>query len=242
MRYLWRFASPSTLLFALLLFPLPWVEIQCPSKQSPPAGSIQAKLPPWMVEPFYQKHDRLMTQSGLQAIYGGWRHSDPKWPQNPKEVNAANALRAAMPGAPLMTMWPGLLLGGIVAGCTMHLGRWRVIVTSTCAATALSVAVCQRAAGFPLEHAYRSCIVEEEMQEAQKTGKPPPTPEEINEAMKELTRYTAWFWLAQYAVALCLAMSAAEWWWLRKQCHEAAAREDIRCLDPPKQPIAVATT
>jgi hypothetical protein len=30
-RLVWRFGSPSTLLFALLLAPLPWVAIQCPN-------------------------------------------------------------------------------------------------------------------------------------------------------------------------------------------------------------------
>ena len=33
---LWRFASPSMLLLALLLFPLPWIEIQCKSVAGSP--------------------------------------------------------------------------------------------------------------------------------------------------------------------------------------------------------------
>ena len=123
---LWRFASPTTLLFALILFPLPWVEIQCPSKNSPPPGSLQAKLPAWLVGPLYEKHDPVLTQSGLQAVSGGWQHSDPKWPETPEGVKVGHALSAAMSRAPLLASWPALLLGGIVAGWTMPLRRPRL--------------------------------------------------------------------------------------------------------------------
>ena len=239
MRYLWRFASPSTLLFALLLFPLPWVEIQCPSKQSPPAGSIQAKLPAWMVQPFYQKHDPVLAQSGLQAVYGGWRHSDPSWPKNPDQVRDRDALNAAMSTAPALALWPGLLVGGIVVGCLMPVGWRQRTIIGMCAATALLIAMYHRLAGFPLEDAYRSVMVEEIDREAQKRGDPPPTPQEIRTEMKEWTRYTAWFWLAQYATALSLAMLAAEWWWFRNPSGEPVAA--VRCLDPSTQTAATAT-
>jgi hypothetical protein len=122
----------------------------------------------------------------------------------------------------------------------MPVGRRRRTIVGTCAAFALLIAVCQWTAGFPLEQAYRSLTIEDATKEANKKGEPPPTAEEINAVMKEETRYTAWFWLAQYATVLSLAMLATEWWWLRNQSGEPAGA--ICCLDPPTSGAAIAPT
>jgi hypothetical protein len=50
---IWRWVSPSTLLFAVLLAPLPWVEVQCHSRDQ--SGNISTSV---------------TTMSGLQAAIG----------------------------------------------------------------------------------------------------------------------------------------------------------------------------
>ena len=51
---LWRKGSPSMLLLALLLFPLPWVEIRCNAEHP----LLRSKA--------------VLKQSGLQSAYGGF--------------------------------------------------------------------------------------------------------------------------------------------------------------------------
>src|SRR5262249_21008688 len=145
--------------------------------------------------------------------------------ENPEQTKTAHDLNEAMPWAVLLALWPGLLLCGLGAGWAMRPGRWRRVIVASCAAGALSVALLHWALGFPLEHAYRSLVTEEALLEAQKNGVPP-SPAAIDAEVKAATRYTAWFWLAQYAVALTFTMLAAEWWWLcRRPPPELQASE-----------------
>lgn len=233
MASLWRFTSPTTLLFALILFPLPWVEIQCPSKKPPPAaGSVQAKLPSWVGDLFFQPHDAILTQSGLQAVFRGWSHSDPKFPETPEQTKTARDVNEAMPRAAALILWPALLLAGIGAGSGMRPGRWRRIIVASCAGGALSIALVQRAMGFPLEHAYRSLAIEDALLKARETGVPP-SPQAIDAEVKAVTRYTAWFWLAQYAIALTFSVLAAEWWWVCRRPPIELDTSDTEEREPP---------
>jgi hypothetical protein len=173
-----------------------------------------------MSDLFFQERDPVMTQSGFQAVFGGWSHTDPKFPENADQVQLASELTEAMPSAAARVLWPAFLLAGIGAGFAMQRGGRRRLVIGACAGGALAVAATMWVMGFPLEHAYRSLILQDELRKAREQDKPPPTPKKIDFEVKVVTRYTAWFWLAQYAIIVAVGMLGVEWWWHRRQSSE----------------------
>src|SRR5262245_1964153 len=73
-RRFWRFASPSALLLALVVFPLPWVQVRC-DRNTPSVRNIfnDAGLSgePWDSLSFWERDSvTVMEQSGLQAAIG----------------------------------------------------------------------------------------------------------------------------------------------------------------------------
>jgi len=80
MRHFWRFATPSTLLLALVLFWFPWMEIGCNRDIS--GKNPLAKLGvPESVAKAINPHTRRVTlyrQSAWQMACGGWSR-EPRW-------------------------------------------------------------------------------------------------------------------------------------------------------------------
>src|SRR5438105_367622 len=79
-----RFASPSALLLALLLFPLPWVEIQCAGNPSNSRAKLlmqKQNVPDWVTDRLLSWGEERKTwtwlrQSGLQAALGSYSDLD----------------------------------------------------------------------------------------------------------------------------------------------------------------------
>jgi hypothetical protein len=209
-RLLRRFGSPSALLLALLLFPLPWVEIQCGSRSSPgppPPGAkpnpveILYNLIPWReaVTPF--------TQSGWQAVEGTCTVN----PELNDPEKGRREMNEAMSGSLPLAAYPFVLFVGILAGLRMPCDRRRRLVVGLCAAAVLGLLLWQVAVGFPLDTGMRKLFAEDLEKQAQGNTK---------EGVIYIT-YTPWFVLAVLSVAGALFLSAAEEWHARRRRRAA---------------------
>jgi hypothetical protein len=154
-RQLRRFGSPSCLLVALILFPLPWVEIQCTArKKVAPTTAFLARsgVQDEMAErlvPWEQETETMFTESGLQAALGAFT---PHPKMNDRE--GIQQLAELVPPAPLMMLFPILLVVGIVSAVLPDEARdRRRKVILACILTALVLMVVQSLLGFPLEKA-----------------------------------------------------------------------------------------
>ncbi len=245
---LWRFGSPSTLLFALLLFPLPWIEIQCPSFMTgkndichpsksasapqPVETGPQTELPDWMgsiwLSLFGPRRSVLISQSGFQGIGGWWSYGGDIDEDKPQAVRLRRELDVGMTGAPLLGVYFGVLLLGCVAGFAMNPGRRRREVVAAAAAGALLLVAIQFWIGFPLDDAYgrvpwQTVLEEPERFKGDRTS------------LREDTGYTAWFWMAQGSLVIALLLQPAEWWLGRRRGKKAAE-------EPAGEPTSVPTT
>lgn len=202
MRRYWRLVSPSTFLLALLLFPLPWVDIACPGlKPETPKALKESGVPPSVYEPFLPQSGSvsIWTQSGLQAAFGERWSLIEQEPSDFGEQRAKQwkridqALTARLHGSPWMALYPFILLAGILAGLGMRMGGRRRMGIAGCAITSLLLVFVQTRIGFPVEQAYWSIPWEAVLDDPQSAPKRP----EDHLAIE----YTAWFWLAQLSVA-----------------------------------------
>ena len=220
---IWRFASPSTLLLALLLFPLPWMQIQCTGLRNPPTALTRVGVPKAVAEFVAPSHDIvIITQSGWQAARGECVR-DADWDRKLQESQASDndddrrigqtweqvehAVRASLHSSPLMAAYPIVMLAAIVLGVALAPGRRRVPLMVLLIVAALALVCLQHIAGFPLVQAYRQVPWE---QLDPQPGKAPPTPEEFDQTVARDVRYTHWFWLAQYLTFAALALVLAE--------------------------------
>jgi hypothetical protein len=138
-----RLVSPSTLLLALLLMPLPWFEIRC-----------------------NEKDEAMLTQSGLQAVWGGY--SEGQWVKDERKkteerwVGTTDVVGGKVAGkevqeiegrhfsiAPLMGVYLAALVIGILAGLTLSRWRERLLAVSACCAIAFCTFAVQLIIGFP---------------------------------------------------------------------------------------------
>lgn len=218
MSYFWRFSSPSTLLFALLLFSMPWVELQCTETRKTTVPGTSVVVPSWVLGPLGEKRTVFVTQSGRQAAFGQWSPAKPAefW-ESANAAQDASKLDAAMPDAPALLLYPALLALGVIAGIGLPLGGWRRIATAAAALGALATAGWHYQQEFPLKHAYRQIATAEA--ELRKSD-PSPTAAEIEEQVRSFVRCTSWFWLAQAALLGTLGILVLEWTALR--CHPLA--------------------
>jgi hypothetical protein len=197
-----RFASPSCLLLALLMFPLPWVQVQCLKKTSPglpPPGNranplevVYGVLPRW-------EGVTLLTQSGLQAVRGTCTAN----PQMDDPAKAEQEAGAAMRPSRWMAAWPVRVLGGILAGVLLPAGRRRLLAVAGCAGAALLLLAAQVLVGFPLQAAMQKLFAEDLAKQA--AGEANAT-----EGAIYLT-YTYWFFLAVLGTGGALLLTALEW-------------------------------
>jgi hypothetical protein len=169
-----RFATPGQLVMCLLLFFLPWIEIQCPV---PDLNKIQAEpgkkaAPPDLKSMPYVP---LITQSGFEAATGSYTFADPMLRQQMDQKRKAGAgnieksldknAKAAAPAsdkdkdepgaAPLLWLYLVAVLAGIAVGFALQTGKVRQMVLIGCCALALVAAGGQAAIGFPITQKIR---------------------------------------------------------------------------------------
>jgi S1-C subfamily serine protease len=196
----WRFPAPSTLLLALVLFPLPWIEVACEKPANQGGGTAV-----------------IATQSGLQTIYGGM--SSPLQDRfagmgdgasgpggtgpgtGPPGLAAADQKKIGM--SPLTGLYPLLLVGGIALGIALPLGHRRLTLVAACCLAALAVLLLQSVLGFPIAN------------EIQAENAKNALPKDINlkappEFADPFTRYTLWYYLSWIALLGCAGCVAAE--------------------------------
>src|SRR5262249_31423782 len=108
-RRFWRVASPSALLLALLVFPLPWVQIQCDRKPPSPRNffnDVGLSGQPWDSLSFWERDSvTLLEQSGLEAALGVC---------SPTNDDAAKKANRDMRGSPWMAVYPVIVVLGVV--------------------------------------------------------------------------------------------------------------------------------
>jgi hypothetical protein len=191
-----QFGSPATLFLALLLFPLPWVQVQCDR----PIGNSGTRT--------------LVEQSGLQAIYGGYSEN-PVLQTAPFEPQRKAAQEGLLPkdGAVARSMWMTwyalLLVSGILAGILVWNNLLRSALLISCSALAALVLFIQARIGFPLAQALPKTVATQ-VSLGQRVGM------EISAPTLLETRYTGWFWLSVVAVLGSLVAAGTEVWVLRK--------------------------
>jgi hypothetical protein len=159
-----RFATPGQLVICLIMFFLPWIEIQCPMPDMKAAMDPSKKGPPDLKSMPYVS---FVTQSGWQAATGDYTFADP---MIQKQMDSAKSMAADLEkmgdksgksakvekkkdgpdGAPLL--WVHLLgvIAGIGVGFAMPLGKARKFALIGCCAVALLTTGGQAAMGFPI--------------------------------------------------------------------------------------------
>jgi hypothetical protein len=259
MRNPWRFAPPSTLLLALILFPLPWIEIQCPGfldsekttiLKKRPEEKVEAPaklqnsgptLPNWLGKflPDAGPHKAILVdQSGLQAALGSWSFGSEVNRESSQTARLSSELDAGMAPSWRMICYGLVLAVGLVASYWLSISRRRCAIVGICAIAALGLGITERLSGFPLEGAFRQIHWDRVLDD---TSKVPPT---MDRVLKEDLRYTVWYFLVQVLLIAALALAILEWWLLRRrqQLPKPADVEESRCLDPPACSEPLATT
>jgi hypothetical protein len=189
---LWRFGSPASLLLALVIFFLPWVEVRCDR----PFGERGSKT--------------LAVQSGLQAAYGGYTEA-PLTNTDRSERDRLEAevrtLRGepAVSWSPLMAVYPLVLLGGCLIGVRVRRDWARRTALVGCSLAAGLLLLLQASRGFSLERAVRTLDAKGQLAGADFR---------IALSTSGLLEfgYTRWFWLSAVALGCALAAACAEWW------------------------------
>ena len=204
-----QLVSPTCLAAALALFLLPWTDLQC-------SGTT------------------VLTQSGLQASYGGYSVTTDDGEQLRQVIEAERDAAEELQGehiarkldlrdrertlfwAPMMIAYALLLATGTGVGFALRPGRQRVFLLGCCAALALLLLLVQTGVGFPPER-----LVEAAARMAQRDANALrveefPVPEEVDSAEAAApvvhVRYTPWYWLALAATSASLVALGAEWW------------------------------
>lgn len=143
-----RFLTPGQLGICLVLFFMPWVEVQCPM---PKGGmnfnlDVAGKAPPKPAMPEVM-WTSFITQSGLQATTGDYSFSDSLMRQMAKEKGGQ---KESIPAAPILWGYMIAVVVGIGVGLAMPLGGTRKVLLLVCCAGALATAGGQAAIGFPI--------------------------------------------------------------------------------------------
>jgi hypothetical protein len=201
------------MLLALLLFPLPWVEIQCPAPNNLIQKGTTRTWQRWRNDPLSPLRGEsfsLFTQSGAQAVAGSWSNAEPV-PEDEGAVDRMKRetfernLNAHPNSAPWLALYPVLLLVGAAVGFWSPLGRRRRRIVAICAGAALLLALVPLVVGFPLENSWYSITPAEWGEE------PPADPEKARLEMRSMIRATGWYWFAQAALVGCLLVLLVEW-------------------------------
>jgi hypothetical protein len=230
-RALRRLGSPACLLLALLLFPLPWVEIRCSATKPTvgPGAAGQGVPVIYTVLPHWDSVTQF-SQTGWQAAQGTCTiNRDADIGTRPEEAAAEERKAiAAMQWSALMTAYPLVVFAGALAGLVLPIGRGRRWVVAACSAAALALVLAQVKVGFPLEHAMYT-IYAKELSEIAAKGNKADTVIHI--------QYTPWFLMAVLALFVVLGLTGLEWWLLRRARETAAARSELVGPEGEPQPL-----
>ncbi|HEV3120004.1 MAG TPA: hypothetical protein VGY58_23285, partial [Gemmataceae bacterium] len=144
-----RWLRPSAFLFVLILFPLPWLEVQCDqnaartTRTAVGGGSSSAPLSAveevreWLLDHLGLPSSRwgtLFSQSGLDAALGSYSSGDPS--VNLKNTAEDKRLRDHLHVAVAMALLPFVLLTGFVVSLGWWRGTWRRWLMSALALSA----------------------------------------------------------------------------------------------------------
>lgn len=201
----WRYASPSCLCLALVMFFLPWVDVRCnPSALNQGASRL------------YPSESRVVfSQSGLQAAIGtGSRGAFidaalTEWEKKEgTKLPTKTAREVSEPGvhwAPLLLLHVLLVIAGLVCAFIVRPRYSRLAGVGALGAAAALVLLVQFALGFPVER-----------QIAENVGKSAENRDQAILAAATLAAIfevsaTPWFWLAFAFTGACPVLAAAEW-------------------------------
>jgi len=154
-----RFATPGQLLICVILFFMPWIEIQCPMPDlgNPNIFGPAGGEPPKKASTKDMKYTSLLTQTGLQIATGEYTMTDPtvrKLMEQAKDAGkqaGAEQKEDKIKKAPLLFLYPIAAIAGIVASFVMPGGGPRKAMLVICCALALLAIGGQAAMGFPVE-------------------------------------------------------------------------------------------
>lgn len=233
MHRLWRFASPSMLLFALLLFPLPWIEIQCDEFFGKPNLLRQAGVPAPVADVLYpaKQVNVYYRQSGWQVARGTYTVvpvDNLSAEEAVRRQRFERELSASLQGSWLLAAYPLVLLSGAGIGMAVPLSRRRTLLVAAFALLALALVGIQVIEEFPLQQAYRELPWEHIMSDA---GAKRVAADEVEDMIHELIRFTSWFWLAHFFTLACLLLLVVEAW-LRRRARRALDRRAIQSPQP----------
>ncbi|MGH7169139.1 MAG: hypothetical protein ACRELG_02535 [Gemmataceae bacterium] len=181
--WVWRLCTPSMLLFSMFLLPLPFLEVSCTTNGQ-----------------------TLMTQSGLQAVYGGYSLSPLADRMPPRDLAGASRSEDKR-----LEIWPSLVmflvpLGVLIAAVlclVLPLGWLRSALAAAVVGAALVLLLGQVVSGFPLENAMIASLAKSDTQRRDDFRNPgfPPRQDEARHAGALLAaaaiqvRLTPWFYL-----------------------------------------------
>jgi hypothetical protein len=190
-----RFGSSAMLLLAVVLFPLPWVQVQC----NGPIGNSGTKI--------------LAEQSGLQMVYGGYSENpllrDAQFERQRRSVQERFSLNdRPLPGSAWPVLYALFLVSGILAGILVRSKPQRTALLIGCSVSAGLVLLVQARIGFPLERALPETVVKR-VSLGETIGI------EISSGTSLDSRYTGWFWLTVFAVLGSFVAACAESWFMR---------------------------
>jgi hypothetical protein len=183
-------------LLALLLFPLPWIEVHCDG----PAGGGGSRT--------------LAKQSGLQAAYGGYTDltagTHTARSEHDRFEARARALLAepTLSWSPLMVLYPLVLLSGCLLGLRTRRVGLRSAALVGCSLAAALLFLLQASRGLPLEQAVRTVDAQGRMAGADFRIA-------LNTSGLVEVGYTPWFWLSAVALVVALATAGADGWLAR---------------------------
>jgi hypothetical protein len=227
-----RFLPPSGLLLALLMFPLPWVELQCEkdARKRPPRPPTKAATPAlpqgvwqWFLAHFLPSNREwgtVLSQSGLQAARARYS-GDARQISDRFEKD----FNAKLTWSPLMALLPVILCAGFLSGLLLRAKHGRRIVLTACTLAALGLFVGQIAAGFPMEKTFLEMLQED----LKRNG-----PTQVAEVSR--IRYTFWLGLAVCGVLAAAFALASEWYSAVKSIRQnrwASLRFGLRAFRRP---------
>ncbi|AMV28842.1 hypothetical protein VT84_30895 [Gemmata sp. SH-PL17] len=160
-----RLLSPIQLFICLILFFLPWVEVQCVMPKDGLGGFDADPMPGMKAgagKAISSAGPRpFITQSGLQIATGGHSFASPELKMLMDEAEKSGKKMGAPPGkgnekdelgkGVILFLFPILILVGGVLGIVLGPGLPRRLVVAGCCAGAIGVVGIQAAIGFPIE-------------------------------------------------------------------------------------------
>jgi len=207
-----RYATPGQMIFCVILFFLPWVELQCNTQKEKggfgpqPGQKGTIKIDPPKTAPTWMT---IVTQSGMQVASGDATVLGNQ-PMGDKGVGGPGPGPEKESGsAPLLWLYPLAAIGAIAVGFAMPSTKVRKLALAGCCGLAFLVAAGQAAMGFPIENS-----IDKSMKEMAGIGGGMPDPitnpggkkgevkvdikKQMDEALKDAFRvnYKFWFYLA----------------------------------------------